>query len=131
MSIQDTIYVYAQIPDMPPAPEHGWYCTSSDLDCRANEYAITADGRLIDFKVHYESVPDEERLYYGTPEWDESALTRLAGCIRPVRTAEFDTAYHGDIHFFLGDIATSGDYSSFVARFTHGQLEYIHREVYP
>jgi hypothetical protein len=85
-------------------------------------YVITAEGRLIHQSVTYETVPENERPYWGKPEWKEGALCQLAGSIRSVSTGDVDTNYHGDIYLIGGQ---PPKFYEFVVRFTNGQLQYI------
>jgi hypothetical protein len=95
-------------------------------------YTITKEGRLIHHAVKYEDVPENERPYWGTPEWDNFPPLRFCGCIRSVPIGDIDTNFHGDLRFgesFRNPYSDGPMYLNYdwVARFTNGQLEYIKR----
>jgi len=103
---------------------------TKDFESALDTFRITAGGRLICEKVHYELVPEAERPYYGTPEWDEQKWVRLIGFLKAVPMGDEDTCYHGDVVFytFLGERGQENyEWVEFRARFTHGQLEWIRR----
>lgn len=87
-------------------------------------YVITAEGRLIHQSVKYETVPENERPYWGKPEW-KSDFMKAAGCVRSVPTGDVDTQFHGDLSFGCSSNSAPYKFCDFVARFTNGQLEYI------
>lgn len=103
---------------------------TKSLECLMDRYTITREGRLILHKVRYEYVPEEEREYYGTPEWDEKPFVRIFGMLRSIPVGDVDMAYHGDITFYtsLGS-REEGDFEWFEykARFTEGRLQWIER----
>lgn len=113
-------YVVCQHP-FPDGTIHTEELQTKDFDCMMTTLTITADGRLLIEDSHYETVPEQERPYYGTSKWDENILYRLSGSIRRVVDAVRDTNYHGD--FYFGSMTTE-----YVARFSNGQLDWI-REV--
>lgn len=95
---------------------------TKDFECSMDIVRITPEGRLILRETHGETVPEQERPYYGKPEWDGpyKELYRLSGSYRTIAHREYDAQYHGDMRFCSMD-------SYYVARFTHGQLEYIRK----
>ncbi len=103
---------------------------TKSLDSVMDHYTITRDGKLIHHKVRYEEVPEEERPYYGTPEWEEDKIVRSFGCLKRVPVGDVEVPYHGDIYFYT-TIGTPGadDYEWFEyqARFTEGELQWIKR----
>ena len=103
---------------------------TKSLECCLNNYTITADGLLILHKVRGERVPEEERPYYGTPEWD-NLRCRVAGSIRTVPVGDEEIAYHGDIHFY-DDFGVREEtirvWIEYKARFTEGRLSRIEVE---
>jgi hypothetical protein len=104
---------------------------TKSLDCTMDRYTITKDGRLILHKVRYESVPEEERPYYGTPEWDESPFLQVAGSLKSVPVGDVAIPYHGYIRFYtyLGK-HPDGESFEYLAKFTNGRLKEI-RQVQP
>ena len=105
---------------------------TKDFDCLLEEYLITKEGKLIHHTVRQEIVPEEEREYYGKPEWDEKPFVRMFGMLRSIPTGDVVVPHHGDIRFYtyLGD-PNSDDvkWYEYEARFTEGVLTSIKRIV--
>lgn len=115
-----------------PFPEvQGETFQTKDFDCAADAYLIDTDGRLYLMNDGYRVVPEEQRPYYGKPEWENpKSLFRLMGSMEKVPCKK-DVNFHGDLHFY-----TSLRYSEvksasvdFVARFTDGVVTSIRHEV--
>jgi hypothetical protein len=102
--------------------QNDYYQTKDTPKQFLETYVITLEGRLIHHSVTYEMVPENQRPYYGKPEWDKGAIFQMAGMIRSIPAGDIDTEYHGDIYL----IGRQPAFLEFVARFTNGQLEYIH-----
>jgi hypothetical protein len=103
---------------------------TKSLDCVMNRYTITRDGRLILHKVRYELVPEEEREYYGTPEWDESPLIRICGMLKSIPVGDVEIPYHGDITFYTSTGSRKEgnlEWYEYQARFTDGRVQWIRR----
>ncbi len=90
-----------------------------------DDYRITKEGRLILRLVRWESVPEQERPYWGKPEWEKNGIFRVCGSIKDMELGEQDVNYHGDLHFYTS--GKNGEWYEFVARFTHGTVEWIKR----
>lgn len=101
---------------------------TKDFDCELDVYTITDEGRLIHHVTKSESVPEEERPFYGTPKWNEDEFYQLCGCIKQVPVADVDMNFHGDFDFY-GSVGNSSDYIwyEYQVRFTEGQLQWIKR----
>jgi hypothetical protein len=91
-------------------------------------YVITEQGRLIHQAVKYETVPEEERPYYGKPEWETATWMQICGMIRKIPIGNVDTNFHGDLHFHGMSEKEPYDFCGLVARFTNGWLEWIRVE---
>lgn len=101
---------------------------TKSLDCTMDRYTITKDGRLILHKVRYEPVPEEERPYYGTPEWDKSPFLQVMGSLQSVPVGDVAIPYHGYIRFYTYlDQHPAGELFEYLAKFTNGRLEEIRR----
>ncbi len=103
---------------------------TKSLECLMDRYTITREGRLILHKVRYEHVPEQEREYYGTPEWDEKPFVRIFGMLRSIPVGDVDMAYHGDITFCTSIGSREGEdfeWFEYKARFTEGSLQWIER----
>ena len=100
---------------------------TKDFDCQLHLYTITKEGRLIHHDGHLELVSEEERPYYGKPEW-EKPLFKLAGSMRFVPDGDVDTNYHGDVIFYTSaGKRPNYEWYEYQARFTEGQLQWIKR----
>jgi hypothetical protein len=91
MGLFDKLKCLYPLPD--PEVQDQWFQTKS-LNKLMDRYTITQDGRLILHKVRYELVPEEEREYYGKPEWDEMPLVRLLGMMRSEPVGDIDVQLH-------------------------------------
>ena len=102
---------------------------TKSLDSALERYTITRDGRLILHQVRYESVPEAERRYYGTPEWETDPIVRSFGCTRSIQVGDVEVPHHGDIIFYTS-IGTGQDHQWFEyrARFTKGRVQWIKRK---
>lgn len=102
---------------------------TKSLDRTMTRYTITADGRLIEHTVRCESVPEEERPYYGKPEW-EKPLNRLIGSMKSIPVRDVEVPFHGDVFFYTsrGKPQTEAfEWFEYQARFTDGKLQWIKR----
>lgn len=109
---------------------------TKDLENCLGTYVVK-DGRLYERIYEHEDVPEEERPYYGKPEWDEGGpvfgkdFYRRSGSRRVVGHHDRDLEYHGDLVFYATkkDLGLAGEYRmglvDFRARFTEGDLQWI------
>ncbi len=116
-----------------PLPETGYRVSpghsfqTKSLGSELDDYTITVDGSLILHRKSWEGVPEEERPYYGTPEWEERSK-QVIGSIRTVPVGDEEVPYHGDIYFY--DSLSVGNkpgevWIEYKARFTEGRLSRI------
>ena len=116
-----------------PLPDTEVQCEifqTKDFDCLMEDYTITNEGKLIHHTVRIEEVPEQEREYYGKPEWDEKPFVRMFGCIRSIPAGDVEVPFHGDIYFYtyLGDINSNDkERYEYMAGFTRGLLTSIKR----
>ena len=111
-----------------PEGHDGW--RTKDLENLLDRYTITADGRLVLHRVRRELAPEEERPYYGTPEWDRP-WGKLAGSLRSVPVGDEEVPHHGDVRFYGAFRIEGGEgrvWVEFGARFTEGRLSRIEVE---
>ena len=114
---------------LPDSPIQNESFQTKCLDCLMQNYTITADGLLIHHTEKYECVPEEERPYFGKPEW-ETSFGKLCGSLKSVPTGDVEIAHHGDVFFYTSTgSGETGDYEWFKyqARFTDGRLQWIKR----
>lgn len=79
-------------------------------------FRLTRDGRLLQEETHSETVPEEDRPYYGTDKWEEFAFL---GSIRTVHEGWTERRYHGVIEFHA---SLDERFARYEARFTDGRL---------
>lgn len=111
-----------------PEGHDGWQ--TKDLENLLDRYTITADGGLLLHRVRHEDVPEQERPYYGTPEWD-GPLGGWVGSLRCVPDGDDEVPYHGDVRFYDAFRIKGGEgrvWIEFRARFTEGRLSRIEVE---
>jgi hypothetical protein len=105
MGMFDEVYCEADLPAGHPASEREFQ-TKSLFSC-LDRFTITKEGRLILHAVRYE--PSDEKAA-GLPS------------TTPIAAGDVDIEFHGDIRL----VTTARDhYLEYVARFTHGTLEWI------
>jgi hypothetical protein len=96
---------------------------SKDLDCAMATILIRADGRLMIEQRDFERAP---------PSSDEThPIRRLIGTVTSIHRGWKDMDYHGDFRFYGYESTRLGNADVphfYVARFTHGTLEYIKNE---
>jgi hypothetical protein len=103
---------------------------TKDFDNAMDDYTITKEGRLILHKKVYEEVPEEERPYYGKPEW-EKPLFKVFGCVKSRPVADIDIQHHGYIRIYTilnrSDDDARGEWYEYALKFTDGKLESVER----
>jgi hypothetical protein len=110
MGMFDEVKCEAPFPDPRMDPER--LLQSKSLACCMDRYTITREGRLIYHRHHYEEGPSREvrqELILPTRK-----LTHVEN---------IDTEYHGDIRLYGN--GKEGAWLDYVARFTHGTLDWI------
>ena len=123
MGMFDNVKIEYEMPD--PEIQNGNFQTK-DLENLLDNYTITKEGRLILHQCHYEEVPEEERYYYGKPEWDENPIFQFMGSMKSVFDKDVDLNFHGilEVHEMLGD-----EWFSYNLKFTDGTLVEVKRNV--
>lgn len=98
MGMFDEIYVEYQLPD--PEVQFEVFQTKS-FHRAMDKYTIDTNGRLIHHMKFYEEVPEEERPYYGKPEWDENPIVQMFGCLNSVSLGDrFMYDFNGEVRFY-------------------------------
>ena len=106
----DEIRCYAPLPDDLAKP--GRLFQSHSLYCSMDQFTITEQGRLIHHRCRYEFAGEREvrpGLFFPQS--------------RRIPVADIDMDYHGDVRLY--DSTDDGTALDYVARFTHGSLEWI------
>lgn len=73
---------------------------TKDLENLLDDYTITEDGLLIHHVKEYEFVPEEERPYYGTEEWDNNPIVKTFGMLKSTSVCDERVNYNGDLLFY-------------------------------
>lgn len=91
-------------------PTGTWFQTKS-FDPSMNKFSITAEGRLVYHKYRYE------------PGVQEHPADPSLSLYTSVHEADINMEYHGDVRIYTS--TTENEFYEYVARFTHGTLEWI------
>lgn len=124
MGMFDWVQCDAALPDGRVVDGPVWQ--SKDGPCELGVITITADGELMFEDAHTDILPEEERPYYGKPEWQQDGFFRLIGSMRRVVDRRVRQEFHGDFYFYDYHDDTKV-FEEYRARFTHGRLESIAR----
>jgi hypothetical protein len=123
MGMFDHVRVEYPLPD--PAHNSLSY-QSKSLDCTLTEYVVEKDGTLTCFDQKYEFVPEEQRPYYGKPEWDENPFYKIHGSMKLISEVKRTLAdYHGDLSVYTSD--DNRDWIEYNLRFSEGKLTKVRR----
>jgi hypothetical protein len=118
MGMFDTIKCYYPLPDERLQKEE---FQTKDLENLLNDYTITEDGLLIHHVKEYELVPEEERPYYGTKEWDKNPIVQVLGMFKSKFIYDEHVNYNGDLIFYTFNHKTS-NLTEYKASFVDGVL---------
>jgi hypothetical protein len=91
-------------------------------------YTITKEGKLVFHKVVYEMVPEEERPYWGKPEWKKNPLMQICGSMKSVPMGDEVMDYHGIINIYT---LSDEEWFEYSIEFTNGKVtnaERLYRE---
>ena len=89
-----------------------------------DNYTITKEGELILHKEAWELVPEEERPYWGKPEWKKNPLMQVCGSMKSIPLGDETIEYHGFINIYT----TVGDtWYEYEFKFTDGKVEDVKR----
>ena len=112
------------LPDTPKEVQNDIFQTK-DFECLMNEYVITEDGELFLSVYEYYEVPEEERPYYGTPEWEGNQFKRLVGSMGHKFIENKKINHHGII--FIYTIASDREWWEYEIKFTDGKVTNVKR----
>lgn len=117
MGMFDEIYIEYPLPD--PEAQFMLFQTK-DFDNVMDIYTIDCNGRLIHHNFFYETVPEEERPFYGKPEWKDP-LFRFFGSLRRVSLGDrFMYDFSGDVRFYT---AIHNRWYEYFAKFENGIMK--------
>lgn len=130
MGMFDWIVCEYPLPELPDDTYFDEAFQTKSLDCHLDHYTITKEGTLILHSTEMVGVPEEERPYYGTPDWNRSEFLRLCGSYKSIPTGDVIVDLTDTIRFYT----SAGDYDDksfiwyeWVATFKNGKLVDIQR----
>jgi hypothetical protein len=95
MGMYDEIKCEYKLPDS-EVQEHIFQ--TKDFENLLDRYIITEEGKLIWKKSHWENVPEEERPYYGTEQWNQNPLFQTIGSLKTIFDEDvFMEDYFGEV----------------------------------
>ena len=127
MGMFDNIIVKYPLPNtVPDWVNENTIWQTKDTDSQSlDTYVITKEGKLIHQTVKYESVPEEKRPYWGTPEWETGSFAKFCGSMKSVSTGDIDVEYHGDMHISAMTEHQPYKFCNCTVRFNNGRVQYI------
>ena len=120
MGMYDNVKNYYNLPEAPPGimfqtKSFGDGFIGGFLD----DYTITKEGRLIYHKTTYEVVPEEERPYWGKPEWKKNPLMQVCGSMRALHIDDEDMNFHGVMNIYT---MFKDEWFEYEIKFTDGKV---------
>lgn len=117
MGMFDEIYVEYPLPDL--EVQYAKFQTKSFENTMA-EYTVDYNGRLIFHDFYYEVVPEEERYFYGKPEW-KNEFYHWFGSLRKVALGDrFMYDFSGDVRFYT---SIHNRWYEYFAKFENGIMK--------
>lgn len=113
---------------LPEAPVRADFQTKSFGDGYSggfmDNYTITKEGELIYHKVAYEMVPEEERPYWGKPEWKKNPLMQVCGSMKSIPLGDEVMDYHGVVNIYT---LSNEEWFEYNIEFTNGKVTNVER----
>ena len=127
MGMYDDVKCEYPLPDTPAGMDLGFQTktfgdgfTGSFMD----KYTITKEGDLVLHKEAWELVPEEERPYWGKPEWEKNPLLQLVGSMKTIPLGDEIVDYHGVVNIYTIVGETWYEYEF---KFTDGKVTDVKR----
>ena len=89
-----------------------------------DKYTITKDGELILHKEAWEMVPEEERPYWGKPQWKDNPIMQIVGSVKAIPIGNEVIDYHDVINIYTTVGKTWYEYEF---KFTDGKVTNVKR----
>jgi hypothetical protein len=99
MGLYDTLKINYPLPDIPKSEIQMLEFQTKSLSSTMDNYTINEKGELILHEVEWEEVPEEERPFYGKPEW-EHLLSKFVGSMKSIPIGDKLINYTGIINFY-------------------------------
>jgi len=90
-----------------------------------DNYTITKEGELVLHKTAWEVVPEEERPYWGKPEWKKNPLMQVCGSMKTIPLGDETIEHHGIINIYT--TAGKGEWIEYDIKFTDGKVSDVNR----
>lgn len=118
MGLYDTLKIKYPLPDL--ELQDSIFQTKS-LVCAMLKYTINEDGELILHEVEWVEVPEEQRFYYGKPEWEKDDLYKMIGSIKSIPISYKKVNHTGFVRFYkISD--NHKKWYEYLAKFVDGKL---------
>ena len=121
MSFFDTLYCEYPLPDVGLELMHKSFQTNN-FNNELDTYTITKEGKLVYHSRELQIVPEEEREFYGKPQWNENKIYRAIGYLKSVQTGDIRLEYSGTLNFYTKYNDLLLNYS---ATFDKGEIQKI------
>lgn len=92
-----------------------------------DDYTITAEGELVLHKTAWEVVPEQERPYWGKPEWDKNPLMQVAGSMKSIPLGDEVIEHHGVVNMYTQVTGSGGAWIEYEIKFTDGKVADVKR----
>ena len=117
MGMYDELTCEYPLPEKYKKYQDSVFQTKSLVNC-LDKYLITKDGELVHHSFNWEVVPEEERPYYGKPEWDKF---KWAGSFKTTGKEPQKLNHTGEVRFYEWDVKED-IWVEFIALFANGKL---------
>ncbi len=98
---------------------------TKNFERMSDTYTITEGGEFIHHVHEYESVPEEERPHYGTPEWEEKSLYRWVGSIKSKFVEDVKVNHSGLVNIYT--IIHDSEWWEYEIKFIDGKVINVKR----
>ena len=123
MGMYDELTCEYPLPEKFKKYQNKVFQTKSLVNC-LDKYVITKDGELVHHSFNWDTVPEEERPYYGKPEWDKFSWI---GSLKTTPNEPQKINHTGEVRFYEWDEADD-IWIEFVAFFAKGKLIHFEAE---
>lgn len=96
----DSLKIEMALPDLTAEQVVEMEWQTKSLGCAMDDYTLRADGQLVLHAVRWEPVPEEERPYWGKPEWGTKKIVRIFGSMKVVPVGDVESTLTGTIRFY-------------------------------
>jgi len=129
MGMYDEITCEYPLPSTGYGVPTGHVFQTQDFENLLDRYSITSDGTLLLHEETWEEVPEPERPYYGTTDWDRP-FARWVGSLRAVPLGDKEVLRDGDVRFYDAFRVVGGGrvWIEYRASFLGGRLKSIEVE---